>query len=1092
MKKRVLSVLLSIILMIGIVPSFSVVSHAEYYSDSQLANIRNSVISNSGASESVNRKMLYYLKNVERLKTSNLDVGKSVVFLFDGCSDNVFASGFDYTSNHMTAYCAVVKLVNGVPTIVYENENSSTIPDNPRYVANNTAGNSGTDVPTVVDGIHNITKTNHQSKYAALHVADSGSSVNVIRCNSSTYYSSESSGINIHARGWNYVDRTTYSSTGCFNIGTASSWGEYNDFMCAVTGISNAKSNKFSSTGADVGVVVVDRYMYRGTLSSIYNDSALVDTITAYSIEAASNAINPPPKPTVYINGTDYCAIGAGNSITYTFNAPDATSLHLYIYKDTDKIFEGEYSPGGSYSRVFDTPGHYSCYIISHNSGGSTASDWKGWDVAARPGQPTLTVRGSSTYDNVYFNWNSTSGTSWYDLRIYDSTRSTQLQYIPNIYTNYYSLSLPQGSYIANLCSVLDGYYECWTASADVPFTVSAEATASPAKVAYHNNHIYELYYDNLTWEEAKNYCESYRGGHLATINDADEQAFIENELLTDHLNGYYLGATDKASEGTWTWVTGEPFDYTNWSAGQPDNYTQINPDGECYLILYSDGGKWNDYYYDTHQKGFICEIETESYEPVSTVSFDGHIYKLYDYNISFGEAEHFCRWQGGHLASITSEAEQAAVYGLLISSGCEKNLCWLGADSPERDGVWSWTDGSDFSYSNWAANQPDTYQGTESCLMIYRTDGTWNDLDWDYCCKNKDSMCFILEMENPDWSYTVTDGKATITHYNGSAAEVTIPSSIDGYSVTAIGTEAFNECESLTSIIIPDSVTTINNEAFWKCTSLTRVQIGSSVTVINKAAFEYCESLASIEVSGDNQTYSSIDGILYSKDGKSLYLCPEGKTTVVIPEGVSTITSGAFRYCEWLTSVTIPDSVTEIGNNAFYMCSSLTGVVIPESVTTIGSGSFYKCASLTSVAIPDGVMAIKGSTFSGCSLLTSVTIPKSVTTIGGAVFENCTSLNKVVFRGTEEQWNDITIGLYNDPLLNAEIEFGGALPGDLDGDNCITSDDAIYLLFHTFFSDEYPIKQDCDFNGDGEVTSDDAIYLLFHTFFADEYPLGQ
>ena len=80
-----------------------------------------------------------------------------------------------------------------------------------------------------------------------------------------------------------------------------------------------------------------------------------------------------------------------------------------------------------------------------------------------------------------------------------------------------------------------------------------------------------------------------------------------------------------------------------------------------------------------------------------------------------------------------------------------------------------------------------------------------------------------------------------------------------------------------------------------------------------------------------------------------------------------------------------------------------------------------------------------------------------------------------------------VTYGNFTDTF---EIEIIAYLPGDTDGDNVVTSDDATYLLNYTFFPSLYPINQDCDFNGDGAVDSDDAVYLLNHTFFPNLYPL--
>ncbi|MEG2081497.1 MAG: leucine-rich repeat domain-containing protein, partial [Oscillospiraceae bacterium] len=125
------------------------------------------------------------------------------------------------------------------------------------------------------------------------------------------------------------------------------------------------------------------------------------------------------------------------------------------------------------------------------------------------------------------------------------------------------------------------------------------------------------------------------------------------------------------------------------------------------------------------------------------------------------------------------------------------------------------------------------------------------------------------------------------ITKYYGTGGDVTIPSTIDGYTVTGIGFWTFNGRTSLRSVIIPDSVTIIEGNAFKGCTGLKSVTIGNSVTYIGINAFEGCTSLTSviipdsvtsiywsafycctslmaINVSEGNTAYSSIDGVLY------------------------------------------------------------------------------------------------------------------------------------------------------------------------------------------------------------------------------------
>ena len=205
---------------------------------------------------------------------------------------------------------------------------------------------------------------------------------------------------------------------------------------------------------------------------------------------------------------------------------------------------------------------------------------------------------------------------------------------------------------------------------------------------------------------------------------------------------------------------------------------------------------------------------------------------------------------------------------------------------------------------------------------------------------------------------------------YNDCAkiTSITIPN-----SVTSIGERAFAYCESLTSVTIPNSMTSIGDYAFCVCTSLKSIDIPDSVTNIGYSVFRFCMSLTSINVDTDNQNYKSIDGNLYSKDGKTLVHYAIGKkdTAFDIPEPVTDISSYAFYGCLSLTSITIPDSMISIGDSAFSGCMSLTSIKIPNSIKSIGHSAFSECGLLTSIIIPDSVTNIADFAFSYCESLT-------------------------------------------------------------------------------------------------------------------------
>ena len=232
------------------------------------------------------------------------------------------------------------------------------------------------------------------------------------------------------------------------------------------------------------------------------------------------------------------------------------------------------------------------------------------------------------------------------------------------------------------------------------------------------------------------------------------------------------------------------------------------------------------------------------------------------------------------------------------------------------------------------------------------------------------------------------------------------------GYSVSDIGT-----CTD-TDIVIPDTyeglpVTSIGEHAFPKPQMLTSVVIPDSVTNISMPAFYACPLLSDINVSENNQYYKSIDGNLYTKDGKNLIQYAMGKTdtSFTIPDSVTSIGDWAFACCWNLTSVEIPCSVTSIGNSAFFGCNGFISVVIPNSVTSIAKEAFSNCNLLTSVVIGNSVTSIGDGAFYYCRSLTSILIPDSVTSIGDDAFAWCESLTSIVFDGAVEQWYAITKG---------------------------------------------------------------------------------
>ena len=215
----------------------------------------------------------------------------------------------------------------------------------------------------------------------------------------------------------------------------------------------------------------------------------------------------------------------------------------------------------------------------------------------------------------------------------------------------------------------------------------------------------------------------------------------------------------------------------------------------------------------------------------------------------------------------------------------------------------------------------------------------------------------------------------------NKDIVSVTIPS-----TVTVIDDGAFEGCKGLRSIVIPESVTTINNAAFKECTALTSVTLPAGLSAIEDELFFDCYRLTNINIP---------NGV--TRIGRFAFYYCKALKDIAIPNTVTSIGDYSFSHCEALTSVAIPTFVTSIREYTFYYCSKLTSVVIPNSVKSIDNDAFMFCSSLKNITIPDSVLSIGSYAFGYCSGLTSVVIPNSVKTIGYSGFANCSGLKSVV-----------------------------------------------------------------------------------------------
>lgn len=229
---------------------------------------------------------------------------------------------------------------------------------------------------------------------------------------------------------------------------------------------------------------------------------------------------------------------------------------------------------------------------------------------------------------------------------------------------------------------------------------------------------------------------------------------------------------------------------------------------------------------------------------------------------------------------------------------------------------------------------------------------------------------------------YTVNaDGKSvTVSGTSGNPTQLNIESSISSngrnYTVTEIATWAFNKCNTLTEVTLPNTVDEIGYQAFFNCSNL---------------------------------------------------------TNVTIPEGVTKIGQAAFYGCSQLTSITIPSTITDM-DTAFSGNTALSQVTLTNGIPKISSHAFERCTELREIKVPISVDEICPFAFNGCTNLKSVLLEKNINIINSNAFKDCTELNDVKYNGYKADWDKVTVNKTGNDTLTRKVQYLCDINFDLNG----------------------------------------------------------
>ena len=241
-----------------------------------------------------------------------------------------------------------------------------------------------------------------------------------------------------------------------------------------------------------------------------------------------------------------------------------------------------------------------------------------------------------------------------------------------------------------------------------------------------------------------------------------------------------------------------------------------------------------------------------------------------------------------------------------------------------------------------------------------------------------------------------LADGTVAVTNerlglpYNNLPASLVIPSEVTGnygakYQVSEIADYAFQGCDKLESLVIPNTVKKIGMYAFTSCSKLVDISFPESLEDVLGGALYEC---AWYNNQPDGLVY--VGNLLYRYKGTA----PTG--TIVVRDGTKAVLDFTFSNQPNIQSVVLPESVTSVHMQAFGDCPNLESVTLPTWLSVIGDYTFQNCSKLQNINLPLGLDQIGKEAFAGCSSLTILDWPLQLKNIGARAFYNCNQLDGI------------------------------------------------------------------------------------------------